>query len=319
MNKLCLLILIALLPAAALAGDPPPVRDGFVSVPGGPVWYRIVGEGDAVPLLVLHGGPGDTSCGFSRLEPITAERPLVRYDQLGSGRSGRPDDPTLWRVERFVEELHVLRQSLGLDRIHLLGHSWGAALAASYALAKGTSGIVSLTLSSPLLSTPAWIEDANALRRQLPGEVQATLDRHEAAGTTDDPAYQAATQVFYERHVWGGERREPPAACAGAPWNEAIYQTMWGPTEFHATGSLLDYDVTGQLSALDLPVLLVAGEFDEARPERMREFQARIPGARLVIIQDAAHATISRQTEAYLAMLRTFLAEAESHPTAPGR
>ncbi|MDH4109302.1 MAG: proline iminopeptidase-family hydrolase [Gammaproteobacteria bacterium] len=306
-------LLAAVLLAGPVAADvAQPVRDGFVPVVGGPVWYRIVGSSDAVPLLVLHGGPGGTSCGFSLLEPIATDRPLVRYDQLGTGRSGRPDDPGLWTVERYVDELHALRQSLGLARIHLLGHSWGGSLAASYVLAKGTEGVVSLTLSSPLLSTPDWIEDANALREQLPPDVQATLDRHEAAGTTDDPEYESATAVFYARHVWGGERRGPPPDCRGAPGNDFIYEYMWGPTEFYATGTLVDYDVTGRLGELDLPVLLIAGEFDEARPERMREFQALIPGSRLEIIADAAHATISRQTDAYLAVLREFLAEAES-------
>jgi len=313
MNRLvCALVATFFLVPVTLADTPPPVRDGFVSVPGGPVWYRVVGDSDAVPLLVLHGGPGGTSCGFSLLESIAAERPLIRYDQLGSGRSGRPDDPALWTVERFVEELHTLRLSLGLDRVHLLGHSWGGALAASYVLTKGSEGVVSLTLSSPLLSTTAWIEDANALRRQLPDDVQATLARHEAAGTTNDPEYEAASGVFYEKHVWGGERRKSPSDCAGAPWNEVIYRSMWGPTEFRATGTLLDYDVTERLSEIGIPVLLVAGEFDEARPERMKEFQARIPGARLEIIPDAAHATISRQTDAYLALLRSFLSESES-------
>jgi proline-specific peptidase len=94
---------------------------GFIEVPGGPVWYRVTGEGDGIPLLTLHGGPGGTSCGFSLLEVLGSERPVVRYDQLGTGRSGRPDDLSLWTVERFVEELHVLRQELGFEQLHLLG------------------------------------------------------------------------------------------------------------------------------------------------------------------------------------------------------
>ena len=132
----------------------------------------------------------------------------MRYDQLGSGRSGRPDDPSLWTVARFVEELHVVRQQLGLGQMHLLGHSWGGALAAAYVLEKGTEGIASVILSSPLLSTPMWIEDANYLRSLLPSDVQQTLTEHEAAGTIDSDEYQAASDVFYERHVYGGERSE---------------------------------------------------------------------------------------------------------------
>ena len=128
--------------------------EGFVDVPGGPVWYRIAGGGDGIPLLALHGGPGDTSCGYARLEPLGHARAVVRYDQLGSGRSGRPTDRSLWQLPRFIEALHTIRKELGLQQMHLLGHSWGGALAAAYVLDKGTEGIVSLTLSSPLLSTP---------------------------------------------------------------------------------------------------------------------------------------------------------------------
>jgi proline iminopeptidase len=154
------------------ATEPVVEHQGFIDVPGGPVWYKAVGAGPGIPLLVLHGGPGGTSCGYSALEPLASERPVIRYDQLGTGRSGRPDELSLWTVERFVEELHVVRGALGLEQMHLLGHSWGGSLAAAYVLEKGTDGIVSLTLSSPLLSTPQWIVDANLLRAQLPEDVQ---------------------------------------------------------------------------------------------------------------------------------------------------
>jgi len=281
--------------------------EGFVMVTGGPVWYRVTGAGDGVPLLALHGGPGSTSCGFARLDPLGAERPVVRYDQLGTGRSGRPDDLSLWTVDRYVEELHEVRRQLGLKRLHLLGHSWGGSLAAAYVLEKGTEGIVSLTLSSPLLSAPRWIDDANLLRARLPEDVQKTLAEHEAAGTTDSEEYQAATEVFYERHVYGGEKPQETEACQGAPWNPVIYEYMWGPTEFYATGPLLQFDVTDRLHEIDVPVLFITGEFDEARPDTVAGFQSLIEGARLEIIEDAGHATLSKQPETYRRILEAFL------------
>lgn len=304
-------LLILTLPTSLFADSTLPSRDGFIEVPGGPVWYRVTGDTDSVPLLVLHGGPGGTSCYFSALEPLGAERPVIRYDQLGTGRSARPSDLSLWQLDRFVEGVDAVRKNLGLDEIHLLGHSWGGALAAQYVLDKGSEGIVSLTLSSPLLSTPLWIRDANALRAELPDDVRQTLDRHETAGTTDSPEYAAATAVFYERHVFDGERI-PNASCDGAPGNSVIYEYMWGPTEFYATGNLIDFDVTDRLGELDMPVLFIAGEHDEARPETLAGFRARVPGSRLVVIQDAAHASLSKQPEAYRAALRIFLDEAGS-------
>ena len=300
-----------LLLVVAARADTLSAGDGFIAVPGGPVWYEVTGSGTGIPLLVLHGGPGGTSCGFSRLEPLGAERPIVRYDQLGSGRSGRPDDPSLWTVDRFVEALHTVRQTLGLERMHLLGHSWGGALAAAYVIDKGTDGIVSLTLSSPLLSTPAWVADANLLREGLPAEVRETLARHEAAGTTDADDYAAASEVFYERHVFAGERPPPPEECEGAPGNAYIYEYMWGPTEFNATGTLIDFDVTPDLGKIDVPVLFIAGEYDEARPETLASFSERIADARLEVIPGVAHASIAKAPERYMAILEAFLDAAE--------
>jgi proline iminopeptidase len=280
---------------------------GFIDVPGGPIWYKISGTGPGLPVLALHGGPGGTSCGLELLEKLGDERPVIRYDQLGTGRSGRPDDMSLWQVERFVEALHTIRLELGLERFHLLGHSWGGALAAAYVIEKGTEGIASVTLSSPLLSTPLWIEDANYLRNQLPDDVQETLTKHEKAGTIDSAEYKAASDVFYDRHVRGGDAVEVSISCEGAGWNPVIYNYMWGPTEFRATGNLVDFDVTDRLHEIDVPVLFIAGEFDEARPERLAQFQRLIPGSQLVVIQGGAHASLSRKPDVYRQALEKFL------------
>ncbi|MGI9261339.1 MAG: proline iminopeptidase-family hydrolase [Woeseiaceae bacterium] len=311
MKKRLLGLAMAGLGTIAQAETPTP-GEGFVDVPGGPVWFKVSGDGAGLPLLVLHGGPGGTSCGQSRLEMLGDERPIIRYDQLGSGRSGRPENVDLWQADLIVERLHTLRTELGLDDFHIVGHSWGGALAAAYVIAKGTDGIASVTLSSPLLSTPDWIADANYLRTQLPEDVQATLAHHEAAGTVDSDEYKEATAVFYERHIYAGERNPSPVDCDGVPGNSFIYQYMWGPTEFYATGNLVDFDVTDRLKQIDVPVLFMAGEFDEARPQRLAEYQKLIPGSRLEVIADAAHASLSKKPDEYRAILESFLDSVEA-------
>ena len=311
MKRIWLAALVLGLCSNGISREKPEPGQGFIDVPGGPVWYSVAGDGPGIPLLVLHGGPGGRICGYSRLDALGNERPVIRYDQLGSGRSGRPDDLSLWTVERFVEELHVVRQELGLEEMHLLGHSWGGSLAAAYVLEKGTAGIASVVLSSPLLSTPLWIEDADYLRSLLPADVQKTLTEHEEAGTTDSDEYETASDVFYERHVYGGERVEDPAECDGAPSGQFVYEFMWGPTEFYATGNLIDFDVTDRLHEIDVPVLFIAGEFDEARPERVAEFQKLIPASKMTVILDAAHGTFSRKPDEYRNVVETFLDSVE--------
>ncbi len=314
LNRMAVLALAATLAACASAPtlETAP-QSGFIAAPGGPVWYEIMGERDAegTPLLVLHGGPGGTSCWAQVLAPLGDERPVLRYDQLGSGRSGRPKDETLWNPDRFVEELHALRRRLGLSEMHLLGHSWGATLAAYYVLQKGDEGILSLTLSSPLISTPKWIADANLLRAQLPADVQRVLDENEAAGTTDSAAYLAATEEFYARHVTRGAAVED-YGCPDAPGNSVIYNQMWGPTEFYATGSLRDFDLSARLGEIGAPTLFLTGEFDEARPETVAEFARAVPGARFVMIPGVGHASASRAPDLYRRIMRDFMREAEA-------
>ena len=287
-------------------------KQGFINVPGGPVWYKVSGNGEGLPLLALHGGPGSTSCTYSLLDPLGDQRSIIRYDQLGSGRSGRPDDLSLWKVDRFVEELDVIRKKLKLEKFHLLGHSWGAALAGAYLLEKGTTGVASVIFSSPLLSTPLWIEDANYLRSQLPQGIQDTLNFHEMANTTDSDEYLDATRVFYERHLTRGEAKEK-AECDGAPWNQVIYEYMWGPTEFHATGNLVDFDLSHRLHTIDIPVLFLTGEFDEARPETISKFHKMIPGSEFIVIGGVAHASLSRAPDNYRRILEDFLDKVEKN------
>jgi len=287
-------------------------RAGFVAVPGGRIWYHEAGGGRSIPLLVIHGGPGGRSCRLAAFDRLGRERRVVRYDQLGTGRSDRPVDTTLWRLPRFVEEIDSLRRRLGLVEVHLLGQSWGGAVAAEYALTRPNSGVRSLILASPLLSTPRWMADARILRAALPAELQRTLDRHEAAGTIDHPEYVAATDSFYARHL---SRRQPawtPPECEGVTGNDSVYRYMWGPTEFNATGTLLSYDRSDRLGELRLPVLLVTGEFDEARPATVGEFARSIPGARFEVIEGSGHATAIDRPDRVTRVVADFLREVES-------
>lgn len=293
------------------AADTMPSQEGMIDVPGGRVWYRRIGNGPGVPLLALHGGPGGVSCRFEVLAPLARDRPIIFYDQLGSGRSDHPTDTALWRLPRFVDELTAVRQALKLDRVHLLGHSWGGALAAEYMAAAKPEGVVSVIFSSPLISTPRWIADADSLRAQLPDSIQRVLDANERAGTIDSPAYKAATDTFYGRHV----RRMPVVnepRCEGVASNDTIYRQMWGPTEFRSTGSLRTWTRTADMRRITQPTLFIGGEFDEARPTTLEEFRRTMPDAKLVTIPGAAHAAMRERPAEYIAAVRAFLAEVEA-------
>lgn len=313
-RSLALLAVVALPAQAQLAPG-----EGFVDVPGGKAWYRIVGSGAATPLLVVHGGPGSSGCYLSGLAALASDRPVVFYDQLGSGRSERPGNAALWNLERFTDELAAVRAALGLHRVHLLGHSWGSALASHYLLTRQPQGVASVTFASPLLSTPRWVADANRLRATLPGYVQRSLARHEQAGTLESDEYRTATQVFYDRFVYRHQPRADIADCNGSFPGLDVYRTMWGPTEFSATGNLRDFDVTMRLGEIRVPTLFLGGRHDEATPEALADFRARVPGAQLTVFEDSAHLAMQDEPAAFMAAVRSFLRGVEGDPEPPFR
>ncbi|MCP9198823.1 proline iminopeptidase-family hydrolase [Gramella sp. GC03-9] len=289
--------------------------EGFVEVEGGKIWYKVVGKGEKTPLLILHGGPGSRSCtmmpGYSRLGD---ERKVIFYDQLGSGSSDRPQDTMLWRRERFVDEIEILREELDLEELHILGQSWGGALLSEYMITREPKGVRSVIFSSPLLSTRDWMDDARLLLSQMPQPVQDTIRKYEALKEYSKPVYLAAVDSFYSQHLsrrsWP---REPVAECEGVGgFNSEVYNYMWGPTEFTATGTLLDFDRTDDLDEIEEPILFIAGEYDEARPETMYEYQKLSKNARVEIIEDAAHSTVVDQPEKVSLVISDFLKSVEN-------
>lgn len=280
--------------------------EGFVNVSGGRVWYRVAGSGPGIPLLLLHGGPGVPSIYLTPLEALADERPVVFYDQLGSGQSDRPKDTSLWTIERFVKEVGQVREALGLDQIHLYGHSWGSMLAASYMLTR-PSGVRSLVLASAPLSVQRYAADARNLLTTLPAAVRTAIETHERDGSFDSPEYQGAMMEFYRLYL---ARRQPWSAeieKTFAELNPDVYVYMQGPSEFTITGTLKDYDVTDRLKEITVPTLFTVGQYDEVRPEAVRFYQGLIAGSELAVIEDAAHLTMQDDPERYLQVLREFL------------
>lgn len=288
-------------------------REGFIPVTGGAVWFKVLGTGRGLPVLLVHGGPGGRSC---RMEPMAEllglDRPVFLYDQLGGGRSGRPEDPSLWTMQRFTRELEEVRRALGLEEVHLLGHSFGSTVVIDHLATFPRAGILSVTFSSPTISTPLWLEDAAVLRARLPAEVQATLSRHERAGTTDSGEYREAAAVYEQRHIFRLPDMTPRACEGSSPSNELIYRKLWGPSEFHCTGDLLTFDRTSILPALRMPVLYLCGRHDEVRPETLAKFQQMTPGAELAVLENSGHLGFFEEKERYADLVRAFLKRADA-------
>lgn len=292
------------------------VTEGFIPVRGGNVWFRITGDGPGIPLLVLHGGPGGMSSEIDPLRKLGSERPVIQYDQLGCGNSGRPTDTDLWTVERYVEELEHVVEALELEEFHLLGHSWGSMLAASYLLDKRPKGVRSVIFSGPALSAPMWEEDQRTYLKAFPQEIQEIVARSEREQTTESKEYEEAMMAYYKRHM-----------CRIDPWPEEmvkelkemnlqIYHFMWGASEFTVTGTLIDFDVTGRLGEIGLPALFTCGRFDEATPETTEYYASLVEGSEFHVFENCSHMPGIEAPETYTAAIREFINEQEFKPGA---
>ena len=286
-------------------------REGYVDFRGYRTWYRAVGDLDsgAPPLLALHGGPGSTHNYFGPLEGLASERPVVVYDQIGCGNSDRPTDID-WGVDIFREEVTAVRDQLGLERIHLLGTSWGGMLAQEHVLS-GASGIVSLVLSSTLANLALWNEEQLKLKAQLPPDVVEVLDRHEAAGTYDDPEYEEAMGVYFGRHFYRGPRPRAELEAMNEGRAPDVYRAMQGPNEWTTTGALKGWETLGRLHEIDVPALVIRGRHDMCTEPIAAELVRGISGAQVEVFDQSSHTPVLEESDRYLEVVGEFIRAAE--------
>ena len=285
--------------------------EGHINVPGGMVWYKIVGEKtNKLPIIVLHGGPGYPHNYLKPIENLSDERQVIFYDQLGCGKSDRPIDTKLWTVERFVAELAEIIKILKLEQYHILGQSWGAALAGAFALQK-PKGLISLIFADPYLSTPVWMKDAKRLTELLSKDKQRSIEKHKKDGI-ETKEYKEAKRDYYKMFIRGYKRTPAEVIKSRIGTNNDIYNFMWGPTEFLATGTLKNFDLTPRLSEIKVSVLLVCGRFDEATPQALKHFKNLLFDADIKIFEKSAHSPHLTEKEEYIKTLRIFLRKVES-------
>ena len=286
---------------------------GYAPFMGHKTWYRITGDLKAskLPVVMLHGGPGAAYNYLDSYKGLAASgRAVIHYDQLGCGLSTHlPDAPKdFWTPRLFLDELEFLVKHLGIaDAYQVVGQSWGGMLGAEHGITQ-PKGLKALVIANSPASMTLWLKEANRLRGLLPAAVQATLLKHEAAGTTSTAEYEEAVKVFYDRHLcrvpWPPEVAASFAQLAAEP---TVYHTMNGPSEFHVIGSLKNWDITSQLHKITAPALLISGRHDEATPVVVQQFADGIRHAEWVIFENSSHLPHVEETEACLKVVGAFL------------
>ncbi|MEP7197420.1 MAG: proline iminopeptidase-family hydrolase [Saprospiraceae bacterium] len=286
-------------------------QEGFIKVDGGKIWYRIVGEGDKTPILVLHGGPDVPSYYLKPLDALSKDRSVIYYDQLGCGKSDKITDTSLMTVHHYVDELGQVVKQLCLTNYYIYGQSWGAMLGTDYYL-QHPEGIKALILSSPALSIPMWLRDADTLVSTLPDTVQLAIRTNELNKAYDAPKYQEAILMYSQNFL---ARKQPWSADLDSSFSqmgENVYKYMEGPSEFTVTGELKNYDRTNRLGEIKVPTLFIAGEFDEARPSTVQYYQSLVPGSSFEMIENSGHLTTQENPQKNIDVVVKFINSIEN-------
>jgi proline iminopeptidase len=283
------------------------------------VWTRRVGDNPRIKLLLLHGGPGGTHEYFEAFDDYFPEAGIeyYYYDQLGSAYSDQPDDPDLWEIPRFVDEVEQVRKALELDHTNffLLGHSWGGILAIEYAL-KYQEHLKGLIISNMMSSIPAYNEYANeVIMPALDQDALAEIKRLEAEKKYDDPRYMGLLlQHHYTRHVL----RMPPEQWPDSVnrmfehLNQSVYIPMQGPSELGASGKLVEWDRTRDLQNLAVPTLVIGARHDTMDPAHMEWMSREVKSGRYLFCPDGSHLSIYDDQKTYAEGIISFLSDVDA-------
>jgi len=283
------------------------------------VWTKKVGDNDTIKVLLLHGGPGATHEFFEvfwRHLP-QADIEFYYYDQLGSWFSDQPEDPALWNIPRFVEEVEQVRKALqlGPENFYLFGQSWGGLLAIEYAL-KYQSKLKGLIISNMMASIPAYNDyAANALMAEMDPAVLSELKAFEAAKDYANPRYtRLLMEHHYVYHVLRMPLQEWPDEVnrAFGHLNTDVYIPMQGPSELGASGLLVDWDRSADIRDITVPTLVIGATYDTMDPAHMRWMAEQMPNARFLLCPQGSHLAMWDDEETYFTGLIRFLRDVDA-------
>lgn len=275
-------------------------------------YYRIAGApSDKAPILMLHGGPGSTHNYFELFDEFADRdhRQVITYDQIGCGKSSMPDNhPELYNAATWVKELKALRNYLHLDRVHLLGQSWGGMLEIIYLCDEMPSGIKSATFASTLSSSQLWGHEQHRMIKFMPKHDQSVIAKAEASGNYDDPEYQKVDDKYMLLHCEDNPTADSPECLRRQKkFGTVAYETAWGPNEYTPLGNLKNYDYTNKLRHMYVPTLITSGTNDLCTPLVAKTMADALPNAKWVLFDGTRHMSFVEQPEKYQEILQHWL------------
>lgn len=272
------------------------------------VWTKKVGNAP-MKVLLLHGGPGADHCYFECFEDFLPPNgiEMYYYDQLDSTYSDKPNNPSLWTIERYTNEVEAVRKGLGLEQFYLYGHSWGGMLTIEYAL-KYPEHLKGIVISNATAGVKAAEKYLATLRSDLPPKTITVLDKYERAGQYDAPEYQKVmVEQVYTKHLCRLSPWPEPLERGFRQFNDKVYNYMQGPNEMIVTGNFKNWERWDDLPRIKTKALVMGAKYDEMSPENMRKMASLMTNARAWISPIGSHMTFYDDQVPYFRALLKFL------------
>ncbi len=269
-------------------------------------FYERAGAGPCVALV--SGGPGLPSLYMRESHRTLAAGDLrvITWDQLGCGASDRPNTQQFYCLAYYVDEFEQVRAAADVDRLHVVGHSWGGILAVEYALAY-PQRVASLVIVSIACDANAMNVAMNRVRAALGSERERFMSRCETEGAMGLPEYEMAIDELNRRHMCRCVPWPDSLAASFADFNRQVSDPILGPVFFRLGGELATYNRLGRLRELTMPSAFIVGEHDFVGVEAVRQSAAAVPGSRFLLMRGCSHMPMFEQPDGYMSRLRDCL------------
>jgi proline iminopeptidase len=297
MKKILFLFIYAVsLNANAQMIYPDSEKDGnFVLVNGAKLWVVTVGKGD--PLVLIAGGPGGAHRGLRDFDSLASGYMLIYFDAFGRGKSDTAKDVKEYTLERDIDDVEGLRKALHLDKINVLGHSYGGVVAQGYAV-KYPQNVKHLVLANTFHSYLMWQENDDNYNREIKTNYPEIWD---SLMTIRNKGYVSSDQLhqdIYGKVPYGflyayHPDKFRPSGRKPYPnsFNSKLYYQMVGKDgDFIVGNDIGNFDYRTKLKDLKMPVLIYAGRYDRvAVPWMMVKYKEYCPQAKFVMFERSGH------------------------------
>jgi proline iminopeptidase len=272
------------------------------------VWTKKIGDG-ATKVLLLHGGPGANHSYLECFEKFLPKAGIefYYYDQLGCGFSDKPNDTSLWNLDRYRDEVEQVRGALGLENFILYGHSFGATLAIEYAL-RYPMTLRKLVLSNMTASSLDYDTYMHQLRSAVAPDVRAKMDEYEKNNRFDNPEYESLVQQFlYAKNRCRLDPLPDSVARASKTLSKPVHDTMHGPNEFLTTGNLKLWERWSDLIRIQAPTLTIGARWDQVDPTEVEREAHKFSKGRYALCNNGSQMCMWDDQQSYFDQLIPFL------------